>query len=85
MVLINWEKLIKGEAYNPLDFFIIIKALNLLSVILQYSIRQALLAEVESRLTFETKDIKLCPRGQGRPRGPHLCLLETVYIVISLL
>ena len=24
-------------------------------------------------LTFEAKDFKICPRGQGRPRGLHLC------------
>ena len=24
---------------------------------------------------FEAKDFKMCPRGQGRPRGLHLCLL----------
>ena len=29
-------------------------------------------------LTFEAKakDFKMCPRGQGRPRGLHLCLLQ---------
>ena len=26
-------------------------------------------------LTFEAKDFKMCPRGQGRPRGLHLCYL----------
>ena len=24
-------------------------------------------------LTFEAKDFKMCPRGQGRPQGLHLC------------
>ena len=24
-------------------------------------------------MTFEAKDLKMCPRGQGRPRGLHLC------------
>ena len=32
-------------------------------------------------LTFEAKakDFKMCPRGQGRPRGLHLCLFASSF------
>ena len=29
-------------------------------------------------LTFEAKDFKMCPRGQGRFRGLHLCLFHVI-------
>ena len=31
-------------------------------------------------LTFEAKDFKMCPRGQGRPRGLHLWCVVVICI-----
>ena len=40
----------------------------------QFSRTWGLEAKAKAKnLTFEAKDFKMCPRGQGRPRGLHLC------------
>ena len=37
-------------------------------------------------LGFEAKakDFKMCPQGQGRPQGLHLCYLTTCFWVVNL-
>ena len=53
--------------------------LTIQKILLFSSRGQANFRELEAKakdLTFEAKDFKMCPRGQGRPRGLHLCYLS---------
>ena len=55
------------------------KILTFQKLVLSSSRGQANFRGLEAKdLTFEAKakDFKLCPRGQGRPRGLHLCSKE---------
>ena len=50
------------------------KILTIQKLVLSSSRGQANFRGLEAKdLTFEAKDFKMCPRGQGRPRGLHLC------------
>ena len=53
------------------------KILTIQKILLSLSRGQANFRGLEAKakdLTFEAKDFKMCPRGQGRPRGFHLWL-----------
>ena len=57
------------------------KILTIQKILLSSSRGQANFRGLEAKdLTFEAKakDFKMCPRGQGRPRGLHLCKLSPI-------
>ena len=67
-------------------FLALHKILTIQKIVLSSSRGQANFRGLKAKdLTFEAKDFKMClrgrPRGQGRPRGLHLCLVCCIFFL----
>ena len=74
----NFSSDLQKKTFSEKIFQALHNILTIQKIVLSSSRGQANFRGLEAKakdLTFEAKDFKMCPRGQGRPRGLHLCKL----------